>query len=115
LFSVYANDRFQSIMDQVATALKGGDAKSLSRTFDNNINLSIKKEEGIYSRFQAELLLNDFFRINKVNEVKEEQKVNNASNTFVVYRLSSGATAYRVFVKFTQNSRTFQVVELRIE
>ena len=114
-FSANANEPMQSALEQVYSALKAGDAKALSRTFDTNLSLSIKKEEGVYTKFQAELLLQDFFRLNKVSELKEDQKVNNSSNNFVVYRLISGTSVYRVFVKFSQNNRSAQVVELRIE
>src|SRR5690606_41950771 len=58
-----------------SAALKEGNAKKLSGLFSNTVNLSIKREEGTFTKFQAELLLQEFFRSNKVNERSEERRV----------------------------------------
>src|SRR5690606_10997807 len=113
-FSVMS-DSFQGIVNRVSVAIKAGNSKKLRATFAGNLSLSIKRDEGTYTKFQAELLLNDFFRANKIEQVKELQKVNNSSNSFVVYSLKSKGVTYRVFVKFELINRQFAVSELRIE
>lgn|SRR5690606_29240637 len=109
------NTSFEEMVKQTSVALKEGNAKKLSATFDNNVNLSLKREEGSFTKFQAELLLNDFFRTNKAVELKEVQRANNASTSFVVFSLKTSSKNYRVFVKFVQSSKEFKIAEVRID
>lgn len=109
------NTSFEEVVKNASAALKEGNAKKLGAIFDNSVNLSVKREEGAYTKFQAELLLNDFFRINKVNELKEVQRANNASTSFVVFSLKANSKSYRVFLKFVQLNNEFKVAEIRIE
>ena len=110
------NTSFDDVVKNTSTALREGDAKKLAAIFNSSVNLSIKKEEGVFTKFQAELLLNDFFRSNKVDGLKEEQRANNSSASFVVFSLRANAKNYRVFVKFIQaNNKEFKIDEVRIE
>ncbi|MFD1769042.1 DUF4783 domain-containing protein [Sphingobacterium suaedae] len=103
------------VIKETAAALKLGDAKRVSTYFSTNVSLSVKRDEGNYTKFQAELLLDEFFRANKVTHIKEVQKISNASNSFVVFSLKSNTNTFRVFIKFTQTNKDFQISELRIE
>ncbi|TDS12394.1 DUF4783 domain-containing protein [Sphingobacterium paludis] len=106
---------FDELVEEVASALKVGHAKKLSNTFANSLTLSVKREDGTYTKFQAELLLEDFFRSNKVEHLKELQRVNNSSNSYIVFSLKTNKSTYRVFIKLSNNNKQFQVVEMRIE
>lgn len=109
------NTSFEEVVKNVSDALKEGNAKKMAAFFDNNVNLSLKRDEGAYTKFQTELLLNDFFRTNKVNELKEVQRANNASTSFVVFSLKTSSKSYRVFLKFVQSSKEIRIAEIRIE
>ncbi len=106
---------FDEVVTEIALALKTGNAKKVSNTFASMVNLSVKREEGSYTKFQAELLLDEFFRSNKVEQLKELQRVNNSSNSYIVFSLKSNKSTYRVFVKLAQTNTKFQVVEMRLE
>ncbi|MEJ5053970.1 DUF4783 domain-containing protein [Sphingobacterium sp. MYb382] len=110
-----AKTPFDEVVNSVATALRAGHVKNLCSNFVNSVSLSIKRDERVYTRFQAELLLDDFFRSNKVSQLKELQRANSSTNSFVVYSLRTSTTTYRVFVKFTETNKVYKVVELRIE
>lgn len=109
------NTSFEEVVKNVSDALKEGNAKKMGAIFDNNVNLSLKGDEGAYTKFQTELLLNDFFRTNKVNELKEVQRANNASTSFVVFSLKTSSKSYRVFLKFVQSNKEIRIAEIRIE
>ncbi|MFM1745997.1 MAG: hypothetical protein RLZZ630_1934 [Bacteroidota bacterium] len=49
------------LLDDIANALRSGDAKSVSRYFGNTIDLTILTKEEVYSKTQAEQVLKDFF------------------------------------------------------
>ncbi|MBD1425990.1 DUF4783 domain-containing protein [Sphingobacterium arenae] len=110
------NTSFEEVVENASTALKEGNAKKLAAIFDNSVNLSVKRDEGAFTKFQAELLLNDFFRTNKVDGLKEMQRANNSTTSFVVFSLKTNSTNYRVFIKFIQpNNKEFKIAEIRIE
>jgi Domain of unknown function (DUF4783) len=52
------------ILDEIATSLRSGDARSVSRYFGNTIDLTIITQEEVYSKVQAEQILKDFFAKN---------------------------------------------------
>lgn len=52
------------LLDDIANALRSGDAKSVSRFFGNTIDLTILSQEEVYSKTQAEQVLKDFFQKN---------------------------------------------------
>jgi hypothetical protein len=52
------------LLDDIANALRSGDAKSVSRYFGNTIDLTILSQEEVYSKTQAEQVLKDFFQKN---------------------------------------------------
>lgn len=110
------NTSFDEVVKNASTALKESNAKKLAAIFDNSVNLSVKRDEGAFTKFQAELLLNDFFRTNKVDELNEMQRANSSTASFVVFSLKANSTNYRVFIKFVQtNNKEFKIAELRIE
>ena len=49
------------VVDDIAIAIRSGNAKELSKYFNTNIDLNIPGNEGVYSKAQAELILKDFF------------------------------------------------------
>ncbi len=49
------------IADDVAAAIRTGNAKEISKYFADNVDLKVLEQENIYSKAQAELILKDFF------------------------------------------------------
>ena len=46
---------FEEVVEKVSIALKEGNAKKMGTIFNNNVNLSVKGDEGAFTKFQAEL------------------------------------------------------------
>lgn len=110
------NVGFSDIGNEILEAFKSNKAKSISNYFGSNISLSIKSDGGYYSKFQAEMLLSDFFQANKTTEIKQVQRTMRTNNSFyIVYQLKTSSGTYRVFTKFSQTSGDTQIAELRIE
>ncbi len=49
------------IPNGISQALKTGNSKELVKYFNDNVEMVILDEEGIYSKTQAEMILKDFF------------------------------------------------------
>ena len=111
-FAYWQNDPSNELMD----AFKNNNAKGISAYFGQNVSLSIKNDSGHYSKFQAELMLSDFFRSNKTQDIKKVQQTNrNNSSFYIVYQLKSSSGTYRLFFKFNHIDGESQITELRIE
>jgi len=109
--------KFQSDVGlELLGALKTNNAKSVAGMFGQNVSLSIKNDSGYYSKFQAEVILTDFFRSSKTTEVKQVQRTNRSNSSFYfVYQIKTNQGSFRVFVKFNQTGGEAQINELRIE
>ena len=114
-FYAFSVTTFDEVVSLAYSSIKTGNAKQLSDTFSNSVSLSVKGDEGVYTKFQVELLLDDFFRNNKVDEIKEVQRSNNSSSSFAVFSITSGKTTYRIFMKFFVKDKAFKISEFRIE
>lgn len=113
---VLGKQGFETLTNRVKSALIAGNAKDLVRNFSNTVSLTVKKQDGIYSRFQAELIIDEFFRNNRSLEVKEVQKVvTTPLSFFIVYSLKTNNAHYRVFVKFSEIDKEARIVEFRLE
>ena len=97
-------------------ALKANNAKNIAAMFSQNVSLSIKNDSGHYSKFQAEVLLSDFFRSAKALETKQVQRTNRSGSSFyIVYQMKTSQGSFRVFAKFNQSGGEATITELRIE
>ena len=52
------------IYDELADAIRAGDAHHIAGYFDAKVNLALSNQEDVYSKAQAELLIKDFFSKN---------------------------------------------------
>ncbi|TCR10265.1 uncharacterized protein DUF4783 [Sphingobacterium sp. JUb20] len=114
---MYESSLFISdINDALMLQLKAGNAKNIARYFATNVTLSILSEDGQYSKFQAEMLLESFFSKNKPGAVKLIQKITNKTNySYYVYQLTSNKNLFRVFVKISSAKSTQTIEEFRVE
>ena len=55
----------QDINGAVASAIKAGDAKALSLYFNSSVDLTAPGVDGTYSKSQAEMIVKNFFALNK--------------------------------------------------
>lgn len=104
------------INSEIMLHLKNGNAKGLVKHFSSSVNLSIDKDEGYYSKFQSELILEDFFRSNKPEEVKQIQKIAQTSNNqYLIYQLQTKSRKFRIFLKMNMVDNEMKVIEMRVE
>jgi len=52
------------VYDELAEAIRAGDAHHIAGYFDAKVNLALSNQEDVYSKAQAELLIKDFFSRN---------------------------------------------------
>ncbi|MDN5287654.1 MAG: hypothetical protein JWR38_3928 [Mucilaginibacter sp.] len=104
-------------IDNVASLIKEGNTRELSKLFAANVEISIMENENIYSQAQATLILDKFFSTNKPKSIKLLHKVNSSVN----YRLgvfiltTDNGQLYRVAFTLKETDGKMPIIELRIE
>jgi hypothetical protein len=104
------------LVDDIAIAIRTGNAKEISKYFADNVDLKVLEQENVYSKAQAELIVKDFFAKHPVKgfTVVHKSAPKNASQ-FAIGTLDTGTGKYRVhYLMKTSGVRT-TVTQLRIE
>lgn len=104
------------IPDDVANAIRTGNAKEISKYFADNVDLKVLEQENIYSKAQAELILKDFFAKHPVKEfalVHKSQPKNDSQ--FAIGTLKTSNGHYRVHYLMKTASGATTVTQFRIE
>ncbi|CAN5175819.1 hypothetical protein BH09BAC6_BH09BAC6_35710 [soil metagenome] len=99
-------------IDKVASLIKQGNAHGLAEMFAPNIEIAILTEENVYSKAQAEQVLEKFFIQNKSKTVQILHRVNSSQNyRFGVLILTTDRGTFRVAFTLKDDA----LIELRIE
>ncbi|MBS1564025.1 MAG: DUF4783 domain-containing protein [Bacteroidetes bacterium] len=104
-------------MEDVVSALKSGNATSLSRYFDSRIDLTLPTKSDNYSRTQAEMILRDFFYNNTVRnfEIKYKGDNNGARYCVGMLKTKSGDYRTRLFMKLKGDKQVVQEIAFQPE
>ncbi|HXB43373.1 MAG TPA: DUF4783 domain-containing protein [Puia sp.] len=71
-------------IDDVATAMRSGNANQLSRFLDNRVDISLPDKSDSYSKTQAEMVIRDFFITNGVQSFQVQRKGENGGSEFCI-------------------------------
>src|SRR3546814_18093586 len=90
------------VIDDIASCVRGGNTKELSKYFSSTVSMTLLNDEGIYSRVQAEIILRDFFSRNKQTGVTITHRLDwNTNSRFVVPNLRNARNHFLVSYKLT--------------
>ena len=105
------------ITDDVAAAIKTGNASNVSKFFSANVDLKILDKEDVYSKAQAELILKDFFAKNPIKSYAVIHKgTSKTGDQFVIgsYETSAGKK-FRSYSLFKKEGAALTIQQLRFE
>jgi hypothetical protein len=103
-------------VDKTLLLLKQSNWTELYKTFAPSVDLNILDESDIYTRDQAQVIVNSFFMKNQPFTVKLIHRVDsNPDYRFAVVTLSGKTGNYRTSFSVRNNNGTFQINELHIE
>ncbi|MBS1665980.1 MAG: DUF4783 domain-containing protein [Bacteroidetes bacterium] len=71
-------------IDEVAVAMRSGNAAQLSRYLDNRVDISLPDKADTYSKTQAEMIIRDFFTTNGVETFEVKHKGENGGSEFCI-------------------------------
>lgn len=72
------------IPNDLMHALSAGNSKKIAKYFNSNVELKIFDNENIYSKQQAQLILEDFFKNNEITDFKIIHQGNQGKMQFAI-------------------------------
>ena len=105
------------IYDDVANAIRSGDAKQVATFFGNTVELTIADAENVYSHAQAEFVLKDFFGKYPPKSFTILHKGSSPEGTqYAIGNLvTTAGKTFRTSYYLKNNNGKFILQELRIE
>ncbi|MFD0767105.1 DUF4783 domain-containing protein [Mucilaginibacter lutimaris] len=104
------------VIDKIADLLKNANASEIAAYFGSNVEISISDESNTYSKAQAKMILDKFFKDNKPHSAKLLHRVSSNPNyNFGVYILTTEKGRFRVSCTLKEINKVMQIMELRIE
>jgi len=109
--SVYADS-----FDDVISAMKAGNVASVSKYFNNNVELTIIDNEGVYSKQQAEIILKTFFAQYPAKNVSIQHKGASAQGAkYAIAQYESASVKFRTYIFMKDSGSGLLIHEMRIE
>lgn len=102
LFTVTLSISSFAQKEEIIAALKTGSVDKMSRYFDQMLDLNVPGKNNTYSKGQGELVLKDFFGLNKVKNFEVQHSGNNPSSNFIIGTLSTSSGDFRTTVYMRQ-------------
>jgi hypothetical protein len=117
LFLVFASIANASLVsDNLATALKEGNATEISTYFGSSVDLSIPENEGVYSQTQAKLILKTFFLKNTPSDFKVVHNGESKNNShYSIGNLTTTNGTFRTYILYKEVNTKITILELKIE
>lgn len=105
------------VMDEIANAIKNGNAKDLAGYFDSNLLVTILDEEETYSKAQAELVVKDFFSKHSPRsfEIVHSGESAGGSQQYSIGILTCANGTFRVYINIKSSGSTYVIQELSFE
>jgi Domain of unknown function (DUF4783) len=99
--------------DDIVAALKTGSVEKMSKYFDNTVDVTVPGKSNSFSKGQAELVIKDFFTLNKVKNFEVQHSGSNPSSNFIIGTLSTAGGNYRttIYMRTKGDKQLIQGVE----
>ena len=104
------------VIDDIASAIRSSNPKSISRYFIENIDLKIIEKEDVYSKQQAEMILKDFFTKHTVKSftIAHKSEAKNGSQ-YVIGTLETANGKFRTYFLIKTTGGQPLIQQFRIE
>ena len=99
--------------EDVVAALRAGSAEKMAKFFDNMVDVSVPGKSNTFSKGQAELVLKDFFFMNRVKSFELQHSGSNPSANFIIGTLVTSGGTYRttVYMRMKGDKQLVQGIE----
>lgn len=102
-------------INDVVNAIKSGNAASVSKYFDNTVEITINSKSTNYSKAQAEVVLRDFFANNTVKSFSVLHQGESGGSEFCIGTLSTSNGIYRTTLNLKHKGDKQTLQEIKFE
>ncbi len=106
---------FNNIPQGIASAFKTGNSKALAKFFNTNIELVILDNEDVYSKQQAELIVQSFFNKHRPKSFKVISQGGNTKSKYAIANLRTSRGTFRVYFLIKIHKKEPYIHQLTIE
>ncbi len=112
-FSRQAGD----MVENIVKAIEQSSARDMAKYFSTNVDLSLPRAEGTFSKSQSEMILRDFFSRNTPSSFQvSHEGISRDGSVYFIGRLSTKeGQSYRCYFLIKQVSRSFFLHHIQIE
>lgn len=103
------------VPDEIMQCLKTGNAKTLSGFFNQNVELVVPNNDNVYSKAQAQLIVNDFFNSHAPQSFSVIHQGGKEGAQYVIGNLETKKGAFRVYFLLKKSDGKDYIHQLRIE
>lgn len=103
------------IPNELLLSLKSGNAKVLSRYFNQNVDLVVLDDQNVYSKAQAQQIVGNFFSNYPPESFLVVHDSGKEGAKFVIGTLKTKNGSFRVYFLLKQNDGKEYIHQLRIE
>jgi len=103
------------IPDGIINAIKKGNASELAKYFNSNVELALAGIDDIYSKNQAELIIQDFFKNHPPRSFSMLHKGGKETSRYAIGNLSTSNGKFRVTILIKIKEGAPFINQLRIE
>jgi hypothetical protein len=102
-------------IDDVINGIKSGNASSVSKFFDNTVEISVSGRSNNYSKSQGEAVLRDFFTNNIVKSFSIVHQGESGGAQFCIGTLVTNHGTFRTTVNLKQKGDKSMLQEIKFE
>lgn len=114
-FLIVTNEVKAQVPDEIIQSLKSGNSKTLSEYFNQNVELVVLENDNVYSKAQAQQIVNKFFSSNSPESFTIIHQGGKEGAQYVIGNLSTGSGSFRVYFLLKKNNGKDYIHQLRIE
>lgn len=117
LVSIHSFAWSQALIDEIDRTFNESNTAIIQPYFDGIVEISIDDKNTSYSRSQAQMVLNDFFKKNKVKEFTLTNQGSSGNNIYYIGSMRTGSSKYLVYIYAKKNNKENKeyIQELRIQ
>ena len=104
------------VIDDIASAVRSGNPKNISKYFIENIDLKVIDKEDVYSKPQSEMILKDFFGKHPVKSYTVAHKSDpKGGSQYVIGTLETDNGKFRIYFLIKTSGSNTLIQQFRIE
>ena len=112
---VHTSPAFAQVTDEIIQSIQSGNARVLSDYFNQNVELVVLESDNVYSKAQAQQIVNNFFSNNTPESFSVIHQGGREGAKYVIGNLTTQNGRFRVYFLLKQSEGKNYIHQLRIE